>query len=96
MHYQLNTTNYADFAVFEQNKLPGRSYFIPYPARAQADAVSRKEKRYRSEKVVCLNGEWEYQFDFSKSGDEQDWKNAVAFDGRITVPRWAIRTPRSA
>ena len=48
------------------------------------------------ESWICLNGEWEYQFDFSKSGDEQDWKNAVAFDGRITVPRWAIRTPRSA
>ena len=23
MRYQLNTTNYCDFAVYEQNKLPG-------------------------------------------------------------------------
>ena len=38
------------------------------------------------ENWICLNGEWEYRFDFSKSGDEQDWKNAAAFDGRITVP----------
>ena len=35
---------------------------------------------------VCLNGEWEYRFDFSKSGDEQDWRNAASFEGRITVP----------
>ena len=30
MLYQLNKTNYCDFAVYEQNKMPGRSYFIPY------------------------------------------------------------------
>ncbi len=62
MHYQLNTANYADFSVFEQNKLPGRSYFIPYPTRAGADAAAPKQKRYQSEKVVCLNGEWDFKF----------------------------------
>ncbi len=33
-----------------------------------------------------LNGEWEYQFDFSRSGEERNWRNAAAFDGRIIVP----------
>ena len=45
MKYQLNTTNYCDFATFAVNKLPARSYFIPYPDRAAADAVMPKEKR---------------------------------------------------
>ena len=62
MQYQLNTDNYCSFQVFEVNKLPGRTYFIPYPDRARADAVSLKEKRYQSEKVICLNGEWDFRF----------------------------------
>ena len=62
MQYQLNTDNYCSFQVFEVNKLPGRTYFIPYPDRERADAVSMKEKRYQSEKVICLNGEWDFRF----------------------------------
>ena len=33
-----------------------------------------------------LNGEWQYTFDFSRSGDARDWKNAAAFEGKINVP----------
>ena len=62
MEYHLNRDNYCTFETFEVNRLPGRSYFIPYPSRAEADAVSAKEKRYRSEKVRCLNGEWDFAF----------------------------------
>ncbi len=62
MKYQLNQSNYHDFNVFEQNKLPGRSYFIPYPGRREAEAAGPKEKRYRSEKVLCLNGTWDFKF----------------------------------
>ena len=50
MKYRLNTTNYHDFATFAVNKLPARSYFIPYPGRAAADAVAPKQKRYASQK----------------------------------------------
>lgn len=62
MRYALNLTNYADFNVYEDNKLPGRSYFIPYPGREAADAVSALGKRYGSEKVMCLNGVWDFMF----------------------------------
>ena len=62
MKYRLNTTNYHDFATFAVNKLPARSYFIPYPGRAAADAVAPKQKRYASPKVQCLNGEWDFKF----------------------------------
>ena len=56
MKYKLNTTNYHDFDTIEVNKLEGRSYFIPYSSKKAADAVLPKEKRYASEKVLCLNG----------------------------------------
>ncbi len=62
MKYALDHSNYHDFAVYEKNKLPGRSYFVPYPNRAAADSVSPKEKRYASEKVLCLNGQWDFRF----------------------------------
>lgn len=62
MQYQLNTSNYHDFQTYEVNKLPPRSYFIPYPDRAQADQVTAAEKRYCSPKVICLNGEWDFKF----------------------------------
>nr|SIP63360.1 Beta-galactosidase / GH2 [uncultured bacterium] len=62
MKYTLNKTNYHDFAVYEVNRLPGRSYFIPYPDRASAERVPLKEKRYRSPRVLCLNGEWDFRF----------------------------------
>ncbi|MCC6095727.1 MAG: hypothetical protein LIV24_12005, partial [Eubacterium sp.] len=62
MKYHLNKTNYHDFSVFEKHKLPGRSYFIPYPDRATADAVMAKKKRYSSPKVICLNGDWDFRF----------------------------------
>ena len=52
MKYRLNTTNYHTFDIFEVNKLPARSYFIPYPDRAGTDAVTPKQKRYASPQVI--------------------------------------------
>ena len=62
MKYSLNTTNYCDFDTISVNKLPARSYFIPYPDRKAADKVAPKEKRYSSPKVLCLNGDWDFKF----------------------------------
>ena len=62
MKYQIDKKNYRDFQTFAVHRLPARSYFIPYPDRAAADAVTLKEKRYRSPKVLCLNGEWDFRF----------------------------------
>ena len=62
MQYRLNKTNYCTFDVFEDNKLPGRSYFIPYLSREAVDKTSLKQKRYSSPKVVCLNGKWDFRF----------------------------------
>ena len=56
MKYQLDHSNYQTFAIYERNKLPPRSYFIPYPGRAAADRVGPLDKRYASPKVLCLNG----------------------------------------
>ncbi len=62
MKYTINKNNYRDFDVFAKNRLPRRSYFIPYPDQASAKAVEPAKKRYSSPKVVCLNGDWDFKF----------------------------------
>ena len=62
MKYRVNNYNYHDFDTIQVNTLEPRSYFIPYPDRASADSVSPAEKRYKSPKVVCLNGDWDFKF----------------------------------
>ena len=62
MRYRINKTNYCDFNIFEDNRLAPRSYFIPYPDRASADEASGRDKRYKSPKVICLNGDWDFRF----------------------------------
>lgn len=92
MQYTLNTANYHTFSTFEVNKLPPRSYFIPYPDRAAADAVTPKQKRYASPKVICLNGMWDFKFYPRPAELPQTLDtDAVDFD-RIDVPScWQFR-----
>lgn len=62
MKYPINKDNYHRFDVMEVNKLPPRSYFIPFSTREKADAAGIKEKRYTSDKVQCLSGQWDFKF----------------------------------
>ena len=92
MKYYLDKSNYSDFDTIEKNKLPGRSYFIPYPSREGADRVSLKEKRYQSEKVKCLNGDWDFRF-YPRPAELPDLLDTdnVKFD-TIDVPScWQFR-----
>lgn len=92
MKYRLNHSNYADFSVYEINKLPPRSYFIPYPNRAGADAVGSMEKRYRSPKVVCLNGVWDFKF-YPRPGElpEEIDTELLSFDTMEVPACWQFR-----
>ena len=92
MKYKINKTNYSTFEIFEDNKLPGRSYFIPYPSRSEVDKVSLKEKRYKSNKVYCLNGNWDFKF-YPRPKDLPDVldTDSIKFD-KIDVPScWQFR-----
>lgn len=92
MKYQINKTNYCDFAVFGDNKMAGRSYFIPYPDKASADKATWRTKRYGSEKVICLNGVWDFKFyPLPKELPDVLDTDKTAFD-KIDVPScWQFR-----
>ena len=92
MNYHINTFNYHTFEIFEENRLEPRSYFIPFSTRKAADAVEIREKRYASDKVICLNGTWDFKFypNPSQMPRELDTEN-VSFDS-IDVPScWQFR-----
>ena len=92
MKYKINDRHYADFQVFEVSKLPGRSYFIPYPSRAAAEAVMAKEKLYSSGKLLCLNGQWDFKF-FPRPAEMPSLLDTseISFD-KIDVPScWQFR-----
>lgn len=62
MKYQLKEKLYCDFAVFEENKLPPRAYFVPFSDVHSARAVPLLEERYSSDKVEVLGGQWDFVY----------------------------------
>lgn len=62
MRYQINKENYHRFDICSLNKLPPRSYFIPFASRLAADSVTPGTKRYASTKLCCLSGLWDFKF----------------------------------
>lgn len=62
MRYQIDRENYHRFDILSQNKLPARSYFIPFSGKKLADGATILTKRYISDKVRCLNGTWGFKF----------------------------------
>ena len=92
MRYVIDRENYHRFEVLERNKLPARSYFVPFPSKEKADAADILNKRYTSEKVRCLNGDWDFLFYPRPSDVPQIFDtDAVTFD-TIDVPScWQFR-----
>ncbi len=92
MHYPINKENYHRFDILSCNKLPPRSYYIPFCSTEQADSITPATKRYASPKVCCLNGQWDFAFYPvpSQLPDVLD-TNSVSFD-TIDVPAcWQFR-----
>ena len=92
MEYKLNTTNYRDFKVIEDNKLAGRAYFIPYSKKEMLCAVDLKHERTDSDLVEVLSGEWDFKYynDISLIPEVFD-ASGVEFD-KIHVPSTWQRT----
>ena len=92
MKYNLRSTNYRNFKVFADNKCNGRAYFIPFGDAERAKSASVGEKRYVSDKVVVLNGEWDFAYFRSLKEFPLDFDtDNVAFD-TVKVPScWQLQ-----
>ncbi|MFI3229489.1 MAG: glycoside hydrolase family 2 TIM barrel-domain containing protein, partial [Bacillota bacterium] len=86
MIYTIKNSNFKKFGNFEINKLPARSYFIPFATKEGASEYSVTENRYNSDKVRCLSGEWDFVYYKKHSSVPSKFDTSlVAFD-RIQVP----------
>ena len=60
MRYKINKKHYRDFDVFEKNRLPHRSYFIPFLSRESLEKTTYLTERYK--KIMHLDETYEYSF----------------------------------
>lgn len=92
MRYRIDKENYHRFDVLHKNRRPARSYFIPFSTREKADIPGILEKRYASDKVQCLNGQWDFKFyPIPRDVPDELDTDCIAFD-TIDVPScWQFR-----
>ncbi|MGN0447404.1 MAG: glycoside hydrolase family 2 TIM barrel-domain containing protein [Acutalibacteraceae bacterium] len=92
MKYSIKYNLHTDFSIFEQNKMPARSYFIPFSDEKALEKTDYKNERYNSDRVIMLSGEWDFKYfdKLSKVPDSFD-SDKAEFD-RISVPSTWQRT----
>lgn len=92
MKYRIKKLLINNFDVFMENKLPYRSYFIPYRNKDLLFDKSSLNERYESDTVNVLSGEWNFKFyeKISRMPNIIDTEN-LAFD-KISVPSVWQRT----
>ena len=87
MIYRLkDKENFKKFKVISENRLNSRAYFIPFSSLKGAQESTILNKRYVSDKVKVLNGEWDFKY--YRSDKELPTKldlDTVSFD-KIPVP----------
>ena len=92
MKYRLQDGYYSDFNTIDVNRLPGRSYFIPYPSRSSLEGIGLLEKRYRSPLVRCLNGDWDFRYYNNPKDLPLEFDSDSIDFGKIDVPSvWQYR-----
>lgn len=62
MKYHIKKLYINDFAIFESDKLSGRSYFIPYKSKKDFEGRTAVDERYGSSCVTVLSGEWKFKY----------------------------------
>ncbi len=92
MKYSLKKLNINNFAVYEENKLLPRSYFIPYKSRKRLEKTDTLNRRYKSDAVQVLSGKWDFCYleKISELPSVLD-TDSMSFD-RISVPSTWQRT----
>ncbi len=89
MVYTINKKIHADFNYFEENKLPARSYFIPFSNKENLLSSDYKNERYLSDRILMLSGDWDFKY-FSKLSEISDVfdTETAEFDKVITPSTW--------
>ncbi len=62
MKYKFDHINFNKFSIFEDNKLEGRSYHIPFASLEAMNSTDYLSERYNSDMITMLNGKWGFKF----------------------------------
>lgn len=86
MKYIFNHQNYCNFNIFEENKLKGRTYFIPFKTKSSLELTDVLTERYNSDMVTMLSGEWDFCYYSKISGMPKAFDTAEQAFDKINVP----------
>ncbi|MGN0555311.1 MAG: glycoside hydrolase family 2 TIM barrel-domain containing protein, partial [Candidatus Fimenecus sp.] len=92
MQYSVHRKLHTDFSVFEENKLPARSYFIPFSTAEKVNTSDYKNERYTSDRVLMLSGEWDFAYFDRLSKIPEPFDTASAQFDKVNVPSTWQRT----
>lgn len=92
MEYRIHRCLHGEFEVFEKNKLPARSYFIPFSDRDSMQNTDFKNERYKSDRVVMLSGEWDFAYYKNLSSVPACLNTEIVSFDRVAVPSTWQRT----
>ncbi len=89
MKYIISKRTHTDFKLFEENKLPARSYFIPFSNQSKLAETDYKNERFLSDRVLMLSGEWDFAYfeKLSNVPNELD-TDKTEFDSITTPSTW--------
>lgn len=89
MKYEIKRNLHDDFSVFEENKLPARSYFIPFSSVKAMENTDYKNERFKSDRVLMLSGEWDFAYYKALSDVDKVYDtDSAAFDKVIVPCTW--------
>lgn len=86
MKYNIKSDNYKTFSVFKENVMKPRAYFIPFGDIDLLRNADIRTKRYSSDRVSVLSGEWDFVY-YPKVSKVPSVFNTdkINFD-KVTVP----------
>lgn len=79
MLYNFNHDKYNNFKIYEENKISGRAYFIPFKNMDVLEKTTYLNERYNSDMVTLLNGEWGIKY-FKKFSEMPQSINTDTFE----------------
>ena len=92
MKYNINRKIHNDFSVIEENKLPARSWFIPFSGMEALEKTDYKSERYLSDRVQMLSGDWDFKYYTKLSEIPASFDSSeISFD-KASVPSTWQRT----
>ena len=86
MVYQLKNNNFKNFAIFKDNVLKPRAYFIPFQGEEAYENSNIRSERYSSSMVEVLSGEWDFKYFACESEIPDEWDSKNERFDKISIP----------